>query len=63
MSDGAEGGTCPGAACEPGAILLGVVGADGRVAHMAPELRIDAAFVDARRARALTGAADGPADA
>jgi hypothetical protein len=36
---------CPSARCEDGAILLGIVAEDGRVAYITPELRIDADFV------------------
>jgi hypothetical protein len=36
---------CPSARCEPGAVLLGIVGADGRVGYITPELRIDDTFV------------------
>lgn len=44
---------CPSARCEEGAILLGLVAADGRVAYLRPEARIDAEFVrEARRGRA-----------
>lgn len=37
---------CPSARCEEGAILLGVVGPDGAVGYVTPELRIDRAFVE-----------------
>ena len=40
---------CPSARCEPGATLLGIVGADGRVGYLTPPLAIDATF--AARAR------------
>ena len=44
---------CPSARGEEGAILLGLVAADGRVAYLRPELPIDAQFVrEARRGRA-----------
>ncbi|NUQ93809.1 MAG: hypothetical protein HOQ11_01575 [Gemmatimonadaceae bacterium] len=36
---------CPSARCEEGAILVGVVLGDGRVAYAAEEARIDAEFV------------------
>lgn len=37
---------CPSADCAEGAILLGVVASDGRVAYLTPELRIDQDFVE-----------------
>jgi hypothetical protein len=37
---------CPSARCEPGALLLGIVGSNGRVGMIVPPLPIDAAFVD-----------------
>ncbi len=37
--------TCPSAACEPGAILLGLVDAEDRVGYLSPPLRIDEEFV------------------
>jgi hypothetical protein len=36
---------CPSARCESGALLLGVVGADGRVGFVVPPLPVDDAFV------------------
>ena len=36
---------CPSARCELGASLLGIVGPDGRVIHLAEPLSIDANFV------------------
>ncbi|MBR0681233.1 hypothetical protein GXW74_12125 [Roseomonas eburnea] len=36
---------CPSAPAEPGALVIGVVGPDGRVAHLATPLRADEAFV------------------
>jgi hypothetical protein len=36
---------CPSAPAEPGATLIGVVGSDGRVAHLATGLKIDAEFI------------------
>lgn len=36
---------CPSARCEPGATLLGVVGADGRVGYLTPAMVIDESFV------------------
>ena len=47
------GALCPSARCEDGAILLGVVASDGRVAYLTPEVRIDPDFV----ARAALGRA------
>ena len=41
----AESQTCPSARCEPGATLLGIVEADGRVAPLRTRLVIDEAFV------------------
>lgn len=41
---------CPSAPCTEGAILVGVVLADGRVAFAAEETRIDAEFVSIARA-------------
>ena len=35
---------CPSARCEPGATLLGIVGADGRVGYLTPQLIVDEAF-------------------
>lgn len=54
MSSGSSdaGRTCPSAACEPGAILLGLVDAGDRVGYLSPPLRIDEEFVSrARRGR------------
>ena len=42
---------CPSAAPEPGAILLGIVGPDGRVGYVWPTMTVDQEFVD----RASTG--------
>lgn len=55
MSAAAEdpGLLCPSAQCEDGAILLGVVGSDGLVGYVRPQLRIDEGFVrEAHRGRA-----------
>jgi len=41
---------CPSARCEPGAILLGVVGPGGRVSYLRPGLEVDDAFVEKARA-------------
>jgi hypothetical protein len=40
---------CPSARCEEGAILLGIVGKDGVVGYVRPQMKVDAEFV--RRAR------------
>ena len=37
---------CPSARCEEGAVLLGIVGSDGRIAYLNPRVEIDAAFVE-----------------
>ncbi|HEU5062244.1 MAG TPA: hypothetical protein VFT79_03700 [Solirubrobacterales bacterium] len=44
---------CPSAPCEPGALLLGLVGGDGRVGYVRPALEVDEDFV----AKALAGRA------
>jgi hypothetical protein len=36
---------CPSARCEPGAILLGIVGADGVVGYVRPQIDVDEEFV------------------
>jgi len=41
---------CPSAPAEPGAALIGIVEADGRVANVTTPLVIDAAFIAAARA-------------
>ena len=38
--------TCPSARCTPGASLLGVLGADGRIKHVRTSMRIDEDFVE-----------------
>jgi hypothetical protein len=43
--------TCPSGRCRPGAVLVGIVGPDGRVGYVHPALPIDEEFV----ARARTG--------
>ena len=43
MSD--EERLCPSARCEPGAILLGIVGADGVVGYVRPQIDVDEEFV------------------
>jgi hypothetical protein len=40
---------CPSARCEPGATVIGVVGADGKVGYVRPRVEIDEDFV--KRAR------------
>lgn len=37
--------TCPSARCEPGAILLGIVGSGGVVGYVRPQIEVDEAFV------------------
>lgn len=41
----AERRLCPSARCEPGAILLGIVGADGLVGYITPQVTVDDHFV------------------
>ncbi|HVO53150.1 MAG TPA: hypothetical protein VMT37_01930 [Solirubrobacterales bacterium] len=52
--DVGEGGVedllCPSAPCEPGALLLGLLGADGQVAYLRPAPEIDEGFVARARA-------------
>jgi hypothetical protein len=36
---------CPSAPAEPGAGLLGILGADGRIAHLKTAMRVDAEFL------------------
>ena len=43
------GQTCPSGRCREGAILVGIVGADGVLGYVAPAMPIDAEFV--KRAR------------
>jgi hypothetical protein len=44
---------CPSAQCEPGAILLGIVGADGLVGYITPKVTVDEHFVtEAHKGRA-----------
>ena len=38
---------CPSARCEPGAVLLGIVGPDNRVGYVTPRLTVDEDFVAA----------------
>jgi len=40
---------CPSAPAEPGALVIGVVGPEGRVAHLATPLRADGDFVERLR--------------
>jgi hypothetical protein len=42
----AEKAACPSARAEPGAILLGVVGEDGRVQYLKDRIEIDQDFID-----------------
>lgn len=37
---------CPSARCEPGAILLGIVGRDGRVGYLSTRMVVDEHFVE-----------------
>jgi hypothetical protein len=47
---------CPSAPAEPGAQLIGVVGAQGQVEHLLTPLVVDASFIDtARRHGGLLG--------
>jgi hypothetical protein len=39
--------TCPSARAEPGAILLGIMGPDGRIKPLRTQMRIDADFIAA----------------
>lgn len=44
--------SCPSARCEEGAVLLGIVGADGHVGYVTPRMTVDAEFVrEARSGR------------
>lgn len=44
---------CPSARCEPGAVLLGIVGKDGRVGYLSTQMVVDEDFVEtASRGRA-----------
>jgi len=38
--------TCPSARAAPGATLIGVKGADGRIKHMRTAMQVDAAFIE-----------------
>lgn len=43
---------CPSARCQPGSVLLGVIGGDGRVGYIPERLEVDQEFVQiARRGR------------
>jgi hypothetical protein len=46
-----NGGTllCPSAGCEPGAVLVGMVGGDGRVGYVLPQLPVSERFVEFAR--------------
>ena len=46
--------TCPSAPCEPGAVLLGVFDADGKLGYVTPQARVNAQFA------ARVAAADAP---
>ena len=43
--------TCPSAPATPGALMIGMRGADGRVANLRTPLRVDTAFCEDARAR------------
>jgi hypothetical protein len=45
VEPGAEGLSCPSARCEPGSSLIAVLGPEGRLAHVTPELPVDEEFV------------------
>jgi hypothetical protein len=38
---------CPSARCEEGAVLLGIVGSNGVVGYVRPQMRVDRDFVEA----------------
>ncbi len=42
---------CPSARCEPGALVIGMVGADGRVGYVRPALPVDEGFAERARSR------------
>ena len=42
---------CPSARCEPGAILLGMVGQDDQVAYITPAMRVTERFVEIAQAK------------
>jgi hypothetical protein len=50
---GGCGATCPSGRCVEGAVLLGIVGQDGVLGYVRPQLTIDADFVE-RAARGRT---------
>ena len=45
-----SGRICPSAPATPGALMIGLRGADGRVANLRTPLRVDAAFCETARA-------------
>ena len=47
MADATHGDfTCPSAQCQPGSLLLGIRGADGRIGYLSPPLPVTAEFVE-----------------
>lgn len=51
MADGCCGGPsgrrlCPSSPAEPGAILLGIVGPEGKIGYLTPQIRIDGEFIE-----------------
>ena len=47
-----KGELCPSARCEESAVLLGVIGSDGKTGYVNPRITIDASFVqEARKGR------------
>ena len=43
----AQGMTCPSSPCQTGAVLIAVLGEDGRLGYLRPALPVDEAFVEA----------------
>lgn len=39
--------TCPSSVCDDNALLLGVIGSNGRVGYVTPPLQVDHSFIDA----------------
>jgi hypothetical protein len=37
---------CPSSPAQPGAILLGIVGPEGKVGYLTPQMRIDGEFME-----------------
>lgn len=42
---------CPSAPAEPGALLLGLIGDDGRLQHLGTPMAIDASFIESARSQ------------